>query len=578
MPLVLFGERDPKVYRLDQIYDPDIDGLDPEASGKTIPAVGSVVLDMSVVSSGEPIPAYSVVSVDQTTYKSTLRPLTSIIELDAIPDRILSYGNDKHMLYYDDDTNPTSLRIDSNLMILGDNSAEYILYKRNVSTGEEEVISMYIDANNQIQGERVPIIETPVPGVRRGNDCFTSVPLEDNDLIIMKVFDASGIQIMELTLVAKQATILNDLDASIDVVTGFDVSANQQLATGEFVLFVGQNKEDLAIFPELEFSTGEKLTVPVDDMVSFMYGWDLVKTDLAGCEYDVLFKYYLNDHVLSTIAEGDRVRFVTKTKTVVIQYRNQYGFSKVSVLPKWNPTTNQYDLRFFAYYQTRGGFEDITTTVEFINGTSFDGSATKWGEKQHCVIRAEMPTNLGTTANYEQTFYITCTEPGMPSAPIRDVDGHIINSGTNENENYLIQAEEDSVLVYGSNDGNHNRPVINYDETLEQYFIPTSEFISADKFLEFFYIDAEPPFIPPNESIAPDPTHFTIRNINTGAVILPDVIPVENYHQLMSFITTPGSPEQFSDTSVVVEFLLQQGTGYQVLYGVPVEVVPGVHS
>ena len=554
MPLILFNDREPTVYKLADIYDPAVDGSDPEKSGKFVPAVGSVVLDMSVPID-HPIPAYSVVAVDETTYASTLRPLTSLIEIDAIPDRVMSYGNDILMLYYDDRTNPTSLRIDSNLLLIGDNSAEYILYKTNQTTGLDEPISLYIDANNHPQGERVPIVETATPGTRRCVDCFTSVPLVDNDKIKLKIFDAVGVQIMEVELITKRSTILNDLASSMDVVTGFDVRANQEKPTGEFILYRGQNKDDLAIFPELEFSTGEKLIVPIDNAVSFMYGWEDIKTDMVGCEYDLLFKYYLTDHLLSTIASGGDVRFVTATKTIIVENIDQVGYTKISIIPYFDNTVNEYRLKFFAYYQTRGGFEDVTSKVAII-GPALDMTSVSYGVWQSSTLRVPMDDGLGNLINFDQDFMIQF-------------------NAYHSNENWLIKKEDSSVLVYGANDGTHNRPVLRYDSSYRQYFFATSDYINKDKFLEFFYTNAEPPCVGPNESTPPIPTHFTIREMNQGSVILPDVIPIESYDQLMSLITLPTHPDQYNDTVVVVEFLKEETGGYQVLYGVPVDTLAG---
>jgi len=553
-PIILFGNQPPDVFRLDQIYDPDIHGNNPDNSGLFVPAIGSVIVDTSV-GFNEPIPIYIVVAVDPNTYKSTLKPATSILDIDSIPDRILSYGNDIYMLFYDDRNNPMALRIDSNLILFGNNAAEYKLLKRN-DQGELNTISIYIDSNGQVVGDRVPIVETATPGIRRGVDCYTSTPLQDNDLVTMEVFDASGILIMTVELICKRATILNDLESSTDIITGFDARANQEKPTGEFILFAGQNKEDLAIFPEIEFSTGERLVVPIDNMKSFMYGWEEVKSLYPGMQYDILFKYYLADNVQSTIAQGEHVRFVTRTKTVVIEQLPQYGISKISVLPVFDSVNGIWTLRFYAYYNTRGGFEDVTSQVTYVNGTNFDGSL--FDTMQQLSIEVPQQDSLGNTVTYHQDFCITLHAFGSPV-------------------NYTIQETPTSVLIYGADDAAHNRPLINYDSALEQYFISTTRFINTERFIENFYTNAEPPFLPPDETIAPTPTHFTIRELSSGRIILADAIPVDQYGQLFSLITD-STPDQFNNSDVVVEFLIQQGTGYKIIYGVPVEVRPGTYN
>ena len=557
MGVTLLQDRYPDVWKLTDIYDPDIDTDGLEASGKHVPAIGSIVLDMNQPAD-VPIPAYAVIAVDQVTFKPTLRPLTSLLELN-VADRLVTYGSNQYMLYYDDRETPTRLRIDSNLLILGDNSAEYILYKRNPATGLDDPISMNIDTSGNPVSERIPIIMTATPGVRRGNDCYTDYNLTDGQTVEMRVFDASGVQIMSLDLVVKRSDVLNDLESGIDIVTGFDVRASQEKTTGEFIVFTGQNKDDLAIFPELEFATGHKLVVPIDNVSSFMYGWDDVKSDLPGYEYDILFKYYLTPNLLGTVSQGHHTRFVTAIKTLVIETRDLFGYSKVSVMPKWNSVTGKYDLKFYAYFTERNGYQDITSQVTIINGT-YDGTPASFGTLQQLTLKTDMLRPDGSTVEYTQDFCVTL---------------NVHNGGVYPN--FLIQSTPTSVLIYGAQDAAHNTPTIQYDGSIGMYFIPTSEFIDVNRFIEYFYTNAEPPFNPPNESVGPTPTHFTIRNINTGAVILPDVIEVGNYAQAFSLIVSGGSTDEYNDSEVIVEFLKQEGSGYNILFGVPVETKSGTY-
>ncbi len=104
MTTLLFSEEGPDIYRLADAYDPDIHGLDPVASGKKIPAIGSFIVD------GE---SYRIVTaVDANTYKYTAVP-PKIVQTMGDDGEIVSYGNDKYMLYYDDRVSPIKLIIDS---------------------------------------------------------------------------------------------------------------------------------------------------------------------------------------------------------------------------------------------------------------------------------------------------------------------------------------------------------------------------------------------------------------------------------------------------------------------------------
>ena len=115
------------------------------------------------------------------------------------------------------------------------------------------------------------------------------------------------------------------------------------------------------------------------------------------------------------------------------------------------------------------------------------------------------------------------------------------------------------------------RPVIHYDTTLQQYFIPTSVFANQEAFLECFYRFARPPYNTATDLAPTTPTHFTIRAIDDANVLITTPIPVEQYNQVWN-IVRPGSAAQLVGGVVLVEFLNLVGTEYKILYGVPVQV------
>ena len=94
---ILFGERAAGVYLKTEIYDPDIDGSDITSSGKIVPAIGSLIID---ITEGRQVQQYTVVAVDQTTYKVTMVPSTYVVDSTTQTDRVLSYGNDLFFLYF----------------------------------------------------------------------------------------------------------------------------------------------------------------------------------------------------------------------------------------------------------------------------------------------------------------------------------------------------------------------------------------------------------------------------------------------------------------------------------------------
>lgn len=648
-PIILFGEVHPDVYLIGQIYDPDVDGTDVASSGKIIPSVGSLVVDNGL--GGTSYVLWVVHSVHPVTFKSTLVPARIVDDLGI--DKVLSYGNDIYMIYYDKRVAPTRLVIDTKLVILGTNTSEYKLIKTfpdgttqpisisvdadgssineftvsNIGTEEDPQVqrvfqcikpfatetcialvwvnenklqetdyTTVIDENNPgrvlvtlnpsvVYGvgstvvirlysvsDRAPVIETAVQGVRRCSNCYTTFDMHDGELVYLELYDSAGVMTSRIKLIARHATVLNDFESSSNPITAFVAKANQEKDNGDFVLYTDQTVERLAIYPELIFADGSKQMLTVDGLTTFVYGLNEVQTTIAGMEYPILVKKFLAMGVPSLLGEmtPNGTRFLVLEKKLVIEPRGRAGISKISIIPIWNPTTLRWDVRYFAYYIERNAFLDVTNQVTYTNpDVTFNGQLLD--TRQNIIIRVPETMPEGDVQDYEQVISLilrsnTATVPYEFS----DVQPPAVPP--------FIPSE----TVYGIQDQWHNRPIINYDSTLEQYFIPTSLFPTdetdrAKNFLEPFYIHAEPPFIPAIETQAPTPTHFILRDSLTGRSLSMHAISVEDYDSPFALITL-SSPNEYVSKTVIVEFLLQQGSTYSILYGVPVKVVTGTYN
>ena len=553
--LLLFGPDSPAIYPFTSIYDPDINGADPESSGKTVPHVDSIVVYDQLP--GVAIALGVVKSVHPVTRKATIVPGRFISETDTASDRIIGYGNDIFMLFYDERTTPKRLVIDSKLIIFGNNSAEYRLMKAD-NEGVESAISLYINSENQVESERVPIEETGVTAVRRCANCYTTSTLTVGDRVTLELYDAAGILTARITLIAEPATILNDLSSAANPIVDFTALANQQEgaeSTDPWFLYSDQNPSNLTIFPKLHFANGATQVISVDNQSCFIYGLGDVNTQLIGREYPILLKYFLADRVQSPIAQGDAARFITYENVIKINARTQYGYSKISVVPTWNSGTSRWQLRFFAYYQSRNSFLDITSQVTY-DGTAFSG--TTLGTRQNLVLNAPQVLVGGGTGTYVQTL-------------------SILLDTVNSSMPYTIASTAESVLIYGVTDVSHTRPRIWYDAAIGKYFVPTSAFANVDKFIENFYINADAPWLSASETEPPTPTHFILRDAAGGAPLMVNPIAIAQYNAQLT-LTTVGGTNQYLNSTVLVEFLLHTGGQYQVLYGVPVSVIAGTYN
>lgn len=199
--LILFGDIDPDVVRLSHIYDPDKDyvltsdatfqsgveyytkegsgtlvnyvlaevvvgtsvpedtyyvaGTGPDQSGLLVPSVNSLVVDDTI--GGGVYVLYVVHSVNETTLKTTLRPINLVESDDDAPNRIVGYGNDVYSCFYDIRTSATYLRLDRKLVFYGKRASYYQLSKLDAD-GNKVIISRSVAGVNLTRGTSVPLI------------------------------------------------------------------------------------------------------------------------------------------------------------------------------------------------------------------------------------------------------------------------------------------------------------------------------------------------------------------------------------------------------------------------------------
>lgn len=544
MSILLFRGSEPDVYLKSDIYDPDIHGapsVSPE--GLVVPAIGSIVVDGAV---GERI-LWVVDTITEITVDGEAALKTNLIPADIINDddsdtRLVSYGNDTLMLYYDDRSTPTRCVVDSKFVCIGGSSAEYRLVKE--VEGEEVVISLQLDNGGNIIGDRIPIVDSAIAGIRVLEDCYTAEDLDDGDIVTIQIFDSAGVLTTTARMVCKRSTILNDLVTSSNPIVGFTANANQ-IDGANFVVYHLQNPEDLSIWPEIAYADGQAEVVTIDGVNTFIYGLDEVNSDIVGLQYPILIKHFLADDVASTIALGEGARYVQVEKNIIIAPRVYAAFSKIGIVPVFNSTTGEWSLQYLGYYSSRDAYTLLNAGEITYVGDAFDGTAI--GVQQTLTIRTPYINESGNQVQYEQTFVIQ------------------VNAITNP-EQFAIADDASTEFVYGEESATHKAPTINYDTVRETYFIPTSRFPDVDAFLDNFYYRAQPPFLAATEIEAPEPTHFILRDATNGMVVTPTPIDVATYDQEMA-LTSSGLVSHHVDKPLVVEFLYYNGISYDVLFG-----------
>ena len=516
-----------QVYPMEKIYDPD-KHEDPE--GYYIPAVDSLVVK-SVAGNVKQL--YVVLTVDPLTKKSTFGP----IDIPITPDdetRILGYGNKICMLYYDNRTEKTLLVIDEKISIYGGNSSEYQLV-RITKDGTRVPISLYIDSHGVVKGSLVPIVDSGVPHIKKCLNCHTLYPMIPGEMIILEIYSGAGILLTEINLTSRKALILTDFEKEANPVIGFVATANQNDGS-DWVLYQFQNKAALTIWPKLVYHDGTEQLVPIDSQSCFIYGMEEIDTSITDIEYKVMLKYFLSDKMISTIAGSDIDGFLLFEKNLKIVSRVTNTCSKISFIPVWNNTESKWELNYVAYFADKSGYEIIQPSQITYDGVQFNGKLLDaW---QTLKIKTPFAVKEGYVEEYGQSFAIFL-------------------SSESSTEPYLIGQSKSDPLIYGRDNDGFRRPVIYFDNDL--YFISSNLFENEKSFLNNFYYQAAPPIDEEIGKEPPTPTHFTIRNMSDGHVLISDVVKVEKYNTSMTWLTTV-SPDEYVGKTVLVEFLKEVGT------------------
>lgn len=549
---ILFKDKRPNSCFLDQVYDPDVDGPYPEGDEsypRVIPQEGATVIERE---SGTLYYAYH---VDPETYKTTLKNTRIIVNADDDANivSIVSYGNDKYMLYFVTDTVPTKLIIDSKLILYGNSLVEYQLVRTN-TRGEKEVISLYLDSDEVVKGDRVPMSSvSKLIGAKQCTNCHTFADMKEGDTVELYCYDNVGILCAQVTLYTRKGARLNDLLSGNSIIVNMDATSLQMMGS-DFYIYQRQDPSHLGIKPRLEYNDGTISDIEVDNKSCFIYGLDDFTPSYPGQQQKILIKKFLGykEYSKNSISV-DGQRYITCEKMITVLANKSIDGIKISVMPIWNPHTSEYIFRYIAYSDRRDKVIDVTDKVEI--RTPFDYG--KFYQTQHL----QMYTNL------KDVFDAESSVPYLQNA-------YITLRPSNEFVRYTLSDYNNLAVVYGSDNPYCRRPIIFYDTELEMYFIPTSRFGNKEALLEAFYDNANPPYNTISETKAPIPTHFTIRALDDLTVLITTPIPIERYNQLWS-INRTGKSDMLVGANVIVEFLIETGDQYLILYGVPVDVYTG---
>lgn len=544
MTLALLRPDKPGVYTLSMLYDP----ISPNGPGRIIPAISSLVVEEGQI--------FTVTAIDPTTYATTLIP--AITKQEAPRGSVISYGNDIFHLYYDTRTTPTTLTVESRCVILGGDPASYQII-RYPDTSNAIAISQHYGVSGNYLNTTPPM--QAVSGVDNTwsfSSCVTTATLTANEPLLIQVFNSSGAQIAQVTVHAAQAAVINQASGYQTRITDISIIGNQSTGQTSFFVYVQQSIDSLFLQAQLTYDDGTTTTVPIDQTQCFLYGAEDFIASYPGLVQNLLLKYYPSPGELIGGGLNPLAEYITTEITVtVIPYPTEYG-GKISVIPLWNTVNSTYTLRYFYYTLNHNAAIDVTNYVTISSGT-FVG--TLYGQTQQFTLTVDLhsvnPIAYPASTLYTQNVVILL----QPIAAL---------------VRYILRDSLTSTYAYGQDSTASRRPLLYWDTTLSQMFVPASVFSSLAGFLLSFYTNANPLFDITVETSPPQPTHFLIRDPNSSAMLVPAMLPISTYTTAFNTVGNVGA--NYLGKTVIVEFIQQVGSTNLILLGVPVEVYTGTYS
>lgn len=542
-------------YRKIDLYDPDNPPASANDTNRIVPVPESVVIDGNVL--------YTVESVDPTTFKSTLVPIILSDETDGYGlASVISYGNDIFRAYYDVRTQPYRMTIDRRLIVFGGAPSFYQLI-RYPDTDNELVISRYYSTTGVYTSNQIPML--PIPGETNTWWCQPCQVIDlpsDNEELTLRVYNETGALIASVKLFAKQSSVVNDTFLYQPKIVDLQISSPQMLADGSCYLYEKQSPDSLEITGVLVYNDGTKRSIMVDNAQTFIYGIDDLLASYAGLRQNVLLKYFLAyNEVLDVSASNTDVQVtdasISREVTVKIIPNKLSTPVKVSVIPEWNSATSTYMLRYYLYSTDHSSAHDVTAYTSITSG-SYDGG--NFMGTQSFTFSLDLNNVDATKWPQSTTYAQTCAIKLLPFSVL---------------EKYTLRDSVSSPYIYGQDNSSSRRPLIAFDSTIGQYFIPSSIFLTKESVIQSFYTNANPPFNSDIETSPPTPTHFLVRDAFSGVMLTAQLIPLDNYTE--AFNLTNGASGNFTKVTVVVEFVQVLATGTNILYGVPVDVTTGTY-
>lgn len=550
--IALYQESVPRPIPREQIYDPTWG--DPSyaafAGKRIIPAIGSIAKDPD----GTP---HWVTAIDPKTYYPTYEDFK--VDDDTSGVSLYAMDNSRFSLYVDTRTSPAAAVPDGKVVVEGVSPRSYRLI-RFANTANQATISQYRDTTGNYTSQSIPLVRlSDTLNLWYLPTCYIYPTLDVNEEILVEIMDETGLVIRTITMFVANSEFVNDAMVYRPQIVGFDVTANQTLANGDFYVNQNQDVKNLHLTATLTYADGHTENVTVGKDNCYLYGDTDFVSSFPGLEQTLLVRYYLGADATATANLLDTgSQSVFKEVNVVVVPNDMKTPVKIALDLIWNMGSNMYNPRWMMYFTDETPPVDVSGLISYSSG-SFNCSPSYFGLAQTFRVQVDMnkvnPSSYNVSTAYQQDFTVMLRPP---TGLVR----------------WIIQDGTDTTRVYGADTPQSRRPQIYYDGTLKQYFIPTSLFGNTAAFLESFFYATTPPYDPRVEQTPVAPTHFQIRESTSFTLKTAAPIAIADYGK--AFNLNGDTAGNYVSGTLLVEFLTQNSDGsFNAIFGGGVDVATG---
>jgi hypothetical protein len=469
----------------------------PNEPNRFIPNVNDLVFDKDQG-------VFIVLDVDYTTGMSTLKLWENPANPeDDTSDGILvatgpGYSSESYRAFLDVTKDPMEISPDKRLHMYGSMASSYRLFKgSDISDQYGQIVSAFYDPSGNYLGPNIPLEPVYVNGntvdtIKCPMTGYCTERLNTGELITLVAYEATGAVVSIAQLIVVQSQAISQVDTSKAYVSGLRLISPWINANDPKVIEFPMNMtvESVALMAQISYRSGRKVDRAVDGSAVRVMGLKNYIATQPGQEFPVAVTYQLAEDEISYNLLPTNDRKITETyvaRTLPVDGMYQ---TRLFVYPTYINSAVGYRLTYWLYNADRTTWYNVTNVIETgINSRPFDPFA------YNTLQTLTMALNLNKVDGRFNPVRIVYTfQVGLFGQTAAEADW-VVYPRPNVSEGYGRNLKG---LVRNMGNGNWQLDLKNNCQSMEQW-------------LDLMYYRAEPLVNTAIESIAPVPTHFTVR-------------------------------------------------------------------